>query len=212
MRVLLLISLVFLFSSCVPHNVRTIKKGGQKQKGTLLPFHALPDLGERTLLYRTKIDFDDKHYSGILVIKEISQDDFRIVLMTEVGMKLFDLGLDASTFTVHDCFPALNRKILLSMLESDFRLLLLQGTPFKPMHQYLNSEQNMAATKVKVGNKKAWYLSEVGNHHIAEIHKTALLPVGVRIEVSDYDQEIPQQIHLIHEKIKLIFSLTYLPK
>lgn len=75
-------------------------------------------------LYRASFDISKNHLSGLLLIKKVTDTSYRIVFSNEIGMRFFDLEIGKAFFVNHYCFPSLDRKSLLNMLETDFRALL----------------------------------------------------------------------------------------
>jgi hypothetical protein len=79
------------------------------------------------ILMNTTIDVMKKHFSGLMVIKQLTNDGYRVVFITEVGLKIFDLEfIPGETVKVHYFMDALNRKALIRTLSADLKLLLIQ--------------------------------------------------------------------------------------
>jgi hypothetical protein len=100
------------------------------------------------LLMNTTIDVMNRHFSGLMVIKPLQDSGYRVVFLTEVGLKIFDLEFSpGETVKVHYFMDALNKKILVRTLSADLMLLLIQqekdgkafvydGSPSKRMIMY----------------------------------------------------------------------------
>jgi hypothetical protein len=67
------------------------------------------------------------HFSGIMVIKSLANEGYRVVFLTEVGLKIFDMEfVPGETVRIHYFMDALNKKILIRTLSADLGLLLVQ--------------------------------------------------------------------------------------
>ena len=65
------------------------------------------------LLMNTTIDVMKNHFSGLMVIKSLTDGGYRVVFITEVGLKIFDMEfVPGETVKVHYFMDALNKKIL----------------------------------------------------------------------------------------------------
>ena len=83
-----------------------------------------PDSGH--FLFNTSIDIYKKHFSGLMVVKPMPEDNYRVVFLTEVGIKIFDLEFSAdSAAKVHYMMEAMNRKALVNTLTRDISLVLM---------------------------------------------------------------------------------------
>ncbi len=82
---------------------------------------------DETVLYSTKIDFNKRHFSGLLLVKTIDSSR-RAVLTSEMGMKYFDFRfLGNGGFEVEHCVKPLKRRFVLNTLRADLSLLMQKG-------------------------------------------------------------------------------------
>ena len=123
MKYLLFLSIwLLLVTSCSPSLVKGFHREGKQLVGK----EQLPPMIEASQLsrYSMTIDFRDKHFSGLLLIKQTVDKSYRIVLSTHFGLSIFDFELSPDTFIVHHCAEPLQKKKLLSLLHLDFAVLL----------------------------------------------------------------------------------------
>lgn len=77
-------------------------------------------------LFNTKIDVMKNHFSGLLVFRNMGSDTFRVVLITEVGLKIMDLEFSPRGETkVWYIMEAMNKKALIRTLSNDLNLLIM---------------------------------------------------------------------------------------
>lgn len=77
-------------------------------------------------LFNTRIDLFRNHYSGIMVIKQVSPKTYRVVFITEVGLKIFDMEFFPDReVKVHFIMEAMNKKALIKTLSNDIGLILM---------------------------------------------------------------------------------------
>jgi hypothetical protein len=109
------------------------------------------------LLMNTTIDVMKNHFSGLLVIKSLPNDGYRIVFITEVGLKIFDMEFNAGKpVQVHYIMEAMNKKILVKTLSADMRLLLIQPEGDKKPVVY-DSPGGMKMVRYKHKRKRSYY-------------------------------------------------------
>ncbi len=122
-------------------------------------------------LFKATLDIKKHHLTGLLVIKRMdsitpslvtamdgsleSPGVFRIVFVNEVGMTFFDLEMNADTFKVVSCFASLNKKTLMKILETNFRLLLWNG-PMRNEKIYRQGETNNLVVSGNAGKYSTW--------------------------------------------------------
>ncbi|GIV32765.1 MAG: hypothetical protein KatS3mg031_0300 [Chitinophagales bacterium] len=113
-------SLCFIFYSC------QVQKSLTPELTTEPCIFRLTDSHE-TVIYNTKIDFRDQHYSGLLLLKTINNER-RAVFTNEMGFKYFDFSFPSSGgFRVEYSIPPLKRRFLLHILRADIALLMIRG-------------------------------------------------------------------------------------
>jgi hypothetical protein len=79
-------------------------------------------------LFNTSIDIYKKHFSGLMVVKPLPAEHFRVVFLTEVGIKIFDMEFSAdSAAKVHYIMDAMNRKAMINTLDRDISLVLMMA-------------------------------------------------------------------------------------
>jgi len=118
-KLLLLISWCILAVSCSTQ--KTLETSNNSTVSTFIPVFG-PNATEA--IFRGTIDVNGKHFSGIFVFKKISENKFRAVLMSEVGMTLLDMSFTPKDFTVNYCIEPLSKKGLFKLLYHDFKLAL----------------------------------------------------------------------------------------
>jgi hypothetical protein len=80
------------------------------------------------LLLKTKIDLMKRHFSGLLVVKSLPEEGYRVICLNEVGLKIWDMEFHAGKpVKVHYILDALNRKSAVKILSRDTRLILMAG-------------------------------------------------------------------------------------
>lgn len=84
-------------------------------------------------LFNTKIDLMKNHFSGLMVIKPVAGGSYRVVFITEVGLKIFDMEfLPDREAKLHYIMDAMDRKVLIKTLSNDISLLLMIGLNGQP--------------------------------------------------------------------------------
>jgi hypothetical protein len=79
-------------------------------------------------LFNAGIDLMKNHYSGLMVVKPVTGGSYRVIFLTEMGIKIFDMEfLDNRTVRIHYIMEALNRKALVNTLTNDISLVLMNG-------------------------------------------------------------------------------------
>ncbi len=109
-------------------------------------------------LFNTKVDLMKNHFSGLMVVKPYPNGSYRVVFITEVGLKIFDLEfLPDSQVKAHFIMDAMNRKSLVNTLSNDISLVLMNGLQgIQPEVLGLTDSQDLVF-RYKKGNRKNYY-------------------------------------------------------
>ncbi len=111
----------------------------------------IPDSG--AVKYKASIDFLNKHFTGIVVLKQTDPETKHLVFVTELGMRMFDFEMKADTIKPVYVFDPLNKPKLVSSLIRNFKAMLL-----------IEWDNNGYSVRAK-SNKEVLYLVEVKNKH-----------------------------------------------
>lgn len=76
-------------------------------------------------LFRAHVDIYRHHLGGLMLIKPFNGESYRVLFMTEVGIKIFDMEFFRNgDFKLHYLLDAMKRKSLLESLKNDMGLIL----------------------------------------------------------------------------------------
>jgi len=79
----------------------------------------------KSIKYKASIDVLNKHFTGIIVLKQTGPDTNHLVFVTELGMRMFDLEMAGDSIRPAFVFEPLNKPKLVSALVRNFRSVLL---------------------------------------------------------------------------------------
>jgi hypothetical protein len=175
-------------------------------------------------LFRATVDIKKHHFTGLLVIKQMGLPEppavsmneacpgiYRVVFMNEVGMTFFDLELTADSFRVVSCFESLNRKALMKILETDFRILLCSGqVPNKAT--YRQSGNGNLVIRKETETYHVWQtFTSSGDTLLATAAKSSFAD-KVLITYNKYSHGFPNTITIENPVIGLNLSLRKLTR
>lgn len=86
---------------------------------------------EAVRYYSAQVDYKDNSMTGILALSQESESPrkFRLILMTQFGVPIFDFSASQDSFVVNSCMEQLNKKVVLNILERDFKSILMVDVP-----------------------------------------------------------------------------------
>ena len=125
MKKLLTISLalVFLLSAC---QVKSIRQGNlSKNKAWNSYVHYFSGHSSR-LLFKASLDIAKEHFSGLLVVKQMTSGEYRSIFTTETGFKVFDFTIMDSTHVVNYAVGPLQKKFIADRLAYTVQVMLLR--------------------------------------------------------------------------------------
>ncbi len=235
MRSLLLISFLFLLATgCVPikpkgltpvdtgtrdaGQVRDTAYGSKEgRKGA----YFVTRHPSRVTLYKATLDIKKHHLTGLLVIKRMdsasakgiaAQEDspvYRIVFANEIGMTFFDLELKYDSFNVISCFESLNKRALMKIFETDFRLLTGTDT-LKSTKYYKQTGTGNLVIEGNSGKYKTWQTFSPSGDTLYKYSGKSTIADPVIISYLKYSEGFPTKITLENPFIGMTLSLRLL--
>jgi len=177
----------------------------------------------RFTLFKAALDIKKHHLSGLLVIKrmdstggagiseQVDKPVYRIVFANEIGMTFFDLELRPDSFKVISCFESLNKKALMKIFETDFRLLT-GANPVTSMDFYIQSPSNNRVVAGKAGKFKTWQTYSPSGDTLFKISGKSTIADPVFISYQGYRHGFPTRIILENPFIGMKLSLRLLDR
>ncbi len=165
-----------------------------------------------SFLFKTNISIYGKEVSGLLVTKQMAPADYRVIFTTELGLKLFDFEFKDTSFTLHYCVPQFNRPKLLKTIQQDIEILLMSNLDGKPLKNMEDKKGLFTVQQIKMGNFQNYYFTEKASHHIVKIEHSKKRAVKVLMELSEYKDDFPNKVFILHSDINLHIELHLLKK
>lgn len=122
-RIIFLLLSSLLFSSCAQRKLFSYepKEGIRVSTTDLKP--VIPESG--AVKYKASIDFLNKHFTGLIVLKQTDAETKHLVFVTELGMRMFDFEIKGDSMKPVFVFDPLNKPKLVSALVRNFSSILL---------------------------------------------------------------------------------------
>lgn len=144
-----LILVLFLLTSCA----------SSKKTERNAAMHAVPIIRaeEHSQKYNMQLDFMKHHFSGLLVIRKLPDNEIRILASTYFGLSLFDFSLHEGEFRVNSCIEPMKKKKMLQLLEMDFKNLFLSEKNIRIKKKSSTFEKRVTGRGL---GKSVFYLSQ----------------------------------------------------
>jgi hypothetical protein len=161
--------LVLLFSGCTIAQYKGFKRTTENVSDTK---NIEPWFQEDAdhYLFHAGIDVYNNHFGGIMVIKSLSVDSYRVVYITELGIKIFDMEFfNNDEFKLHYCLDAINRKSVIKTLKNDIGIML-ENIPEGDKLKFRRDSQNgktLLRSKDRTGTR--YYILNDNTNRIEEI-------------------------------------------
>ncbi len=163
--------------------------------------------GYNVLLYKTQIDYKEKHFSGLFYFKAISDSVKRVVFMSEIGLSFFDFEFNNGEFEVKSCQEFFNKKAIINILRNDLELLV-KKPQFSKIREYKNDTSALKKISLKGKSGKLNYFYPQTQELSQIVKPRGILKTCVCL--SNYDESIPKSILIEHPSLNLKMSLQLL--
>ena len=171
---------------------------------------AIFDSSFEKALYKGSLDISKVHLSGLFFVKRVSGNSIRFMFSNELGMNFFDFELKGKEFIVHSCFPSMNRKSLLKLLENDFRLLLVPDTTVRRMKPERSKDPELLIFGVKTARGYFHYSYDKDSGKIRRIQTSRSVIGRTDLRVYGDKRLQPGKINITNPAIRLHIRMTFL--
>ena len=228
MKSLWFISILFLLiAGCVP-----IKPLNVTRDKSRITHYASPVTNN---LFKATLDIKKHHLTGLLLIKRMDAPPpppqteiappptpsqtgigekggiYRIVFANEMGMTFFDLEIQPDSFKVVSCFESLNKKALMKIFETDFRLLA-GIDPVQNEKVYRQKATNNQILYSKSGRYKIWQTYSPSGDTLYSTAGKSSFADPVIIMYFNYKAGFPSKITIKNPVIGMNMSLRLLKR
>lgn len=207
--VLISITLI-LFSGCSS----TMMKGFQLMPESVIDTDSVKPWFQRQsdhFLFQTNINIYKHHFGGIMVVKSLSQESHRVVYVTELGIKIFDMEFFKNgDFKLHYCMDEIDKKYVIKTLKNDFSLLL-ESTPTginSDIWMDSQRQKTIVRSRDNIGLKS--YIIDDKTKKVEEILVTKNLRKKMKILFFSANGTELDSVRIKHYKIKLNIQLSKL--
>jgi len=156
-------------------------------------------------LYQTEIRFMKNYYSGLMVIKSQNDSVKRLVFITEMGIKIFDIEIknpliNKKYYTVNYIIEPLSRKMLVKTLANDLGMLCQNGN-VKFIDAFANDENTFL--RIKNRCKSYYYVYGMNEKNYSEIIVNSIFKQKSGIDFYGVNNFAPDSIKLKHFGLNL---------
>jgi hypothetical protein len=188
---------ITLIISCSPTQNYTLKR---TELVTESDIHSIIDK-DNSLLYKAKINLYNHYYSGLIVLKQTSPGTSHLVFITELGMKMFDFEIQNNQFKLIYVFEPLNKPNVLSLLENDLKLILLQNLLNKEAKLFERNNQDKRIYRTTNNKLKNYYFINTSTKTVDKTIVKGKVFIKEKVEYIYNDSLIAKQIKLKHKGI-----------
>jgi hypothetical protein len=199
------IAILLLFTGCA---YTAYRHDGAQDTGTAL-YGDSPDWfgGEDQSLFTASAGIFGRSFSGLLVIKPDISGSHRVILITEFGLKIFDMEfLPDGGFELHYCVDAINKKYIINMLRKDFELIFRKKPLLGSSGVMTERVSRLPVIKEKEHGKKYFYYVNEGGS-IKSIVRSSVTGKKVRADFYGRQGVMPDSLSILHYNVKMNLKL-----
>lgn len=199
LRTLFLCSPIFLaVFSCKSFELTAVKEISPERKAVENQYFST----DSDYVYKARIEIYKNNLSGILVIKKIGKTH-RVALTSDFGNKLVDFEISEKEFNINYIIPDLDKRIVKTFIENDFRMLL--KNQFTVNQEFENENYKIFVSEEA---KKKYYL--VYNKTDDLLSKIIYTNRGKEKVVFGFQAKRPifaDEIEMLHKDFKISIKL-----
>lgn len=205
MRILLLISSVFIFTGCRQSPYLFL----QNTTANIPCIESFrPDI--TSVLYNSHINVVGKHLSGLLLFKKMEDSSTRVLFSNEMGVKFFDFEFAPSGFKVIYCIKQLNKKVVINELKKDIGLLIFYQINIKS-GECLQSDNELYFA-FKSGPETNYYITDKKCTNLNKIENATAKKKKILFTLTDYKSGMPDSVYIEHQNFEFNISLKQIER
>ncbi len=155
-------------------------------------------------MYRAHISIEDQELTGLLMIKKYATGHYRLAMVNELGLGIFDMEFfaDADTpFVVHSINEMLNKKQVINILREDFESICVNFAQWEKV-----SDVKMER-RYHYRGKRIYQLNAIGQIQSAELRKWGFWRHKISLEPTK--NPYPASLFISHRFTSLSILLTF---
>ncbi|BDD02128.1 hypothetical protein [Persicobacter psychrovividus] len=156
--------LLLMLTSCTLKNYHQFKRCDTLNQ-QVLDVDA-QEFGE-TNVFEISMDIYKHHFSGLLVIKKKEDQVYRLAMISHIGLSIFDMEVNKGHAKINHIIPALDKKMIVKLFESDFTYLFSPFSEGVVKSIYSTNKDDVLLYKIKEGKELNYYFIRAGK--IAQI-------------------------------------------
>ncbi len=199
---LILIAGIMIIPGCTA-SLKTA--GNQNNVKISLPRFFAPNF--KKALYKADMTIYGRELTGLMLFKK-SSGVVRVAFISEIGLKYFNLEIptsDRAAVRFLYLNEMMNRKPVVRMLETSFRMLFLHYPENEKTYAF-ECDENRMIKVFKYKGEKAIYGYDENTGQVTDVRQNGLFKPRIRIEAGDYAVQYPSKIH-IRQKKKIVIDL-----
>jgi hypothetical protein len=160
-------------------------------------------------LYRAKINYKDKVLSGMLIIRKSDGNTYRVAMVTEMGMKIFEMEFfpnKTEPFILHSCIKYLNKSIIINTLRRDFESLFLNFANWK--NAKIVNTKNGKTYRYNYEGKRDYFCNNYGD--VSKIIRKKWFVKQEIIFIENIKNPYPKTISIEHQHSRLSIQLHFI--
>lgn len=160
-------------------------------------------------LYRAKINYKDKVISGILIIRKTDNISYRVAMVTELGMTIFEMEFFTNRkhpFILHSCIKYLNKKLIINTLRRDFESIFLNFANWENVKLIENEEGKIF--RYYYDGKRDYFCNDYGD--VSKIIRRKCFVKREIIEIDNIKNPYPKSITIEHQRNRMSIQLNFI--
>lgn len=209
MKNLLLSSFVFLFFGCAASSFNNLvlleNRNLESNEIAMLTSNKFA-----SSKFLTSVDAYGYHLSGLLIVKPMDKNHYRIGFINQTGINIFSFEISKDSFHIDYCLEQLNKKSAIGLVEADLRLLLFNNIPPEKVNIYLDTMQTQRVYKFEDGLKSNYYFVDGKSNELVKIESEYDGERTLSCIFSEFEDYFPASINIKHYDYPLEIALQVL--
>jgi len=162
----------------------------------------------KSITYKGGIDVFGKHISGLFFFKKSKDNDYRFVLMSEIGLSLMSFRITADSTQLTDCQEFINKPGFSSLIGDDMANLLI--SPQNISNVKVCQKGSYTLIKFRSNERKYRLQTDMINHQLTELKIKNGMLSKTKYRLSYDTLALPSQITIAHGLMPMKIKLNRL--
>ena len=164
----------------------------------------------QTVKFKSEINIYKNYLTGLLIVKKESDSSLRTILLTEMGIKLFDLNVKNNSYIINFAIEQINRQDLFDLIAQDVRLIFTDYLKNSRIDLFADNKSDLRLLRINNFGTWLYHYFDADKPFIKRIESATGKNPEIELTIEYSKDSIPEELYLKHRDFDIELGLEVL--